>query len=104
MSVDDEYEIHPLDRDYSDDGLPKSRRKPQIQRKLPYDPKMRFNGVITFLFGYTTLVISAIVMTRSRGFTTSETVSSVTHKIGMYIMLFGAILVMAAYRSDQSKR
>ena len=96
---DPEYDIHPLDRDYSDDLLPKSKRRSIIKRKLPFNERSRLGGVIIFLVGVGVMVASAIVLVNSKGASSFESFANLMHQLGMWIMLIGAIVVMAAYQS-----
>tara|TARA_R110002049_G_scaffold4601_6_gene32842 strand:- start:15300 stop:16058 length:759 start_codon:yes stop_codon:yes gene_type:complete len=91
-----EPEIHPLDRDYSDDA-PVPSRSP-IPRSTNYHAKLRRFGVIVFGLGFIGLFPAAIFLNNARGNATAESVASMLHQLSMLVILVGGVMVFAAYR------
>lgn len=95
--LDDESEIHPLDRDYSKPvDLP--------PEQSGYDPKIRLMGFAGIVAGFVTILISAIMVGAGRGSTALESFGSTLHRFGMILILVGAVLVIVAYRIMQLKQ
>ncbi|NND99819.1 MAG: hypothetical protein HKN47_21065 [Pirellulaceae bacterium] len=96
--TDDEYDIHPLDRDYSSDDQPQSRRLSQIATELPYDPKWRRFGVAGLAGGLIVVFLSAIAISNLQGIRPAESIAYGVNRLGMFVMLVGAVLIVLAYR------
>ena len=101
MDVNEEPEIHPLDRDYSSDHLPKPSRRAIIAKKFAYKPSTRVTGVVFFTAGLLMLILSGIVTVNVPGNSSAETIASGAQRISMFVMLFGAIVILGAYQNTQ---
>jgi hypothetical protein len=95
--VDEIYEIHPLDRDYSSPTQPP--RIPAIE----FHPKVRRIGATVFAAGFLTVFLAAILLGNVRGSGLMESIASGVHRAGMVLILVGGILVILAYRLHQLK-
>ncbi len=89
---DPEYDVHPLDRDYSLPE-PKAKRLP----KLPDGPIHRV-GLIIFAVGFVTLILTAILLGTVRRAGWLETIGSYAHQFGMVMILVGGILILIGLR------
>jgi len=92
MTDESGLETHPLDRDYS---MPV---QPRLPTAVAYYPKLRRVGVITFVAGFVTVFLAAIVLGSFRGSGSIETVGSSIHRFAMFIVLIGGCLIILAYR------
>jgi hypothetical protein len=90
---DNEYEIHPLDRDYSSPP-PVTRRNSQIL----YHVQLRRFGLVGLATGFATVVLAGILLTSFRGAGTIESIGSVLHRFGMILILIGGVVFIVAYR------
>jgi hypothetical protein len=89
---DPEYEIHPLDRDYS---APVSSPGDST---IPFDVKLRRVGFGVFGAGFGLVLVVAIVLGSFRGSGTIESVGSAVHRLAMVMILIGGVAVVIAYR------
>lgn len=92
QSVEELYDVHPLDRDYSSAG--QAPRKSDIE----FHPKLRFIGAAVFAAGLITIFLAAIVLGGVRGSGRIETFASNVHRLGMILILVGGIMIVVAYR------
>ena len=90
---DSEYEIHPLDRDYS-----QPIEKP-IRRRGSADGVMIRLGAFGFGAGFLVLLLAAVAISNSSPGGTVETIVSYLHRIGMLIMLMAGTVVILAFRA-----
>ena len=104
MTDNDEYEVHPLDRDYSSDQQTKPTEKSWHATEMPYDNGVRKAGVMILIGGLILVFLTAIAISNLRGNTSAETLAGVVNRIGMVVMLVGAITIVVAYRLGQIKR
>jgi hypothetical protein len=95
MNEDDE--VHPLDRDYS---VP---TQTDAEADLTYNPQLRKTGTITFVVGLIVMFLAAIVISNFVGNRSVEFFASMAHRLGMVLGLIGGMLVVAAYRWQQLK-
>jgi hypothetical protein len=91
---DDDYEIHPLDRDYS---LP----SPPAKKRLANLSRLHRIGFATFAAGFVTVVLAAIVLGAFPGGGRFETIGSFMHRLAMYFILIGGVCVLAAYQAPR---
>ena len=104
MTESDEYDIHPLDRDYSSDAKPnKAKQKSPITRSLDYDPSIRRNGTRILVAGLVVVFLSAIAVSNMRYNPSAERIASLINKLGMVTMLIGGFTIVVAYRLDAIK-
>ena len=95
----DEPEIHPLDRDYSDDAA--APTKSPISSSIDYHDRLRRFGVIVFALGFVGLFVAAVFLSNAKGNTSAESLASVLHQLAMVVILFGGVMVFVAYRWPQ---
>ncbi len=86
--------IHPLDRDYS---LPSKPPKGWFARL----PKWHRIGFVTFGIGFSTLLFTAIVLGSFPGVGWVESIGSFLHRLAMYIILIGGLIVVVAYQAPR---
>jgi hypothetical protein len=89
---DPEYDIHPLDRDYSTPP-PKQQR-----RELSPNDRMRRFGVFVFAGGLAVVMMAAIALGIFRGTGWIEGFGSAMHRFGMIAILVGGVMIIASYR------
>ncbi|MEM8667841.1 MAG: hypothetical protein AAGG48_10020 [Planctomycetota bacterium] len=89
---DPEYEVHPLDRDYSQPDPPRKRLP-----SLPEEPFLRA-GIVVFLLGLGSLIVTAMVLGNFTGSGAVEQIGSIAHRIGMLMILGGGVLILAGMR------
>lgn len=99
MADNDEYEIHPLDRDYSDEG---NKAQSKAKSNLPnspasYLPGLRSRGAFLFFGGLISLVLTMIVLANIGASQWESTVSTI-NRISALVMLLGGGLIVLAYR------
>ena len=95
---DDEYEIHPLDRDYSAPyKLPKRKRFAHLS-------KIHRAGLAAFGAGFFTLVISAIALGNVPQGGWLQSIGSFLHRLAMYAILGGGVLILLAYHGYNAGR
>jgi hypothetical protein len=87
-----EYDIHPLDRDYS------SPQPEPKARELSPEERLRRIGVIVFGVGFSLVLLTAILLGAFRGSGWIESFGSVTHRFAMLAILLGGILILVSYR------
>lgn len=87
----DEYEVHPLDKDYS---VP---QPPPRKIALTGEMKLRRGGVGIFGFGFLLTFLAAIMITNFPA-TWMERLGSEVHRMGMIGILIGGIVIVASYR------
>ncbi|MGI9473239.1 MAG: hypothetical protein ACR2NZ_16985 [Rubripirellula sp.] len=92
---DGEYEIHPLDRDYSQ-PVPKTK-----SRRRTGDGALIRLGAFGFGAGFMVLLGAAIAVSYSTPGGPLETVGSYLHQFGMVIILVAGISVIVAYRAPK---
>ncbi len=92
MAMSDD-EIHPLDRDYSVPLEPAKKRLTSLFR-------WHHIGFVTFVAGFATIIPAAIILNAFPGGWT-ETIGSFLHRLAMYIILIGGVLVVAAYQAPR---
>ena len=92
MNSDPEYDIHPLDRDYSEP--PPAERK----RELSSQERIRRFGVIIFAGGLAVVVLAAIALGVFRGSGPIEGFGSAMHRFGMIAILVGGVMIVTSYR------
>jgi hypothetical protein len=97
--IDDEYEIHPLDRDYSAPVAPTPNRRGDVL----YHVQLRKIGIGGFATGFLTVVLAGILVTNSPGGTWMESVGSAVHRFGMILILLGGVVFIVAYRLPHVK-
>lgn len=100
--LSDEPEIHPLDRDYSEDTPPASRAP--IIASIDYHAKLRRLGVIVFVLGFVGLFPAAIFLNNAKGNPSAESFASLLHRLAMVVILVGGVMVFTAYRWPQISR
>ncbi|MGB0598759.1 MAG: hypothetical protein ACPGLY_18890 [Rubripirellula sp.] len=86
-------EIHPLDRDYS---VPLETTKKRSTSLSTW----HHVGFVTFAAGFATIIPAAIILNVFPGGWT-ETIGSFLHRLAMYIILIGGVLVVAAYQAPR---
>jgi hypothetical protein len=91
---DDDYEIHPLDRDYS---LP----SPPAKKRLANLSRLHRIGFATFAAGFVTVALAAIVLSAFPSGGWLETIGSSMHRLAMYLILVGGVLIVAAYQAPR---
>jgi hypothetical protein len=91
---DDDYEIHPLDRDYSLPSQPAKKRLAKLSQ-------LHRIGFATFAAGFVTVVLAAIVLGAFPSGGWFETIGSFMHRLAMYFILIGGVLVLAAYQAPR---
>ncbi len=106
-------EIHPLDRDYSDDAneSPKRKfgvgklgrhnptaRKSQLSSDVPYAPKLRTFGAWGLLGGMLVLFLSSVAVSNAPPNSPSESIAGGINRISMFVMLIGGLAIVVAYR------
>lgn len=89
---DPEYDIHPLDRDYSE-PVPVRGRK-----ELTSDEQLRRIGVVVFLVGFALVLFAAIMLGIFRGAGWIESFGSSMHRFAMIAILLGGIMIIVSYR------
>ena len=89
---DPDYEVHPLDRDYSE-AEPESN--PML--KMP-EGKVHRAGIIIFLIGFVALIVTAGLLGIFRGSGPLETFGSYVHRFAMVMILSGGILILVGLR------
>ena len=89
---DPEYDIHPLDRDYS---MPQPK---QQRRELSPNERMRRFGIIVFAGGLGVVMMAAIALGIFRGTGWIEGFGSAMHRFGMIAILVGGVTIVASYR------
>lgn len=90
-----EYEVHPLDRDYSEPA-PKKTKRP-----LSGDGALVRIGAIGFGAGFLVLLGAAIVVSNAPPGGVFETIGSYLHQFGMLIILGAGLSVLIAYRAPK---
>ena len=91
---DDDYEIHPLDRDYSVPSQPARKRRSDLS-------KLHRIGFSTFAAGFVTVVLAAIALGAFPGGGWFETIGSFMHRLAMYFILIGGVLILVAYSAPR---
>jgi hypothetical protein len=91
---DDDYEIHPLDRDYSVPSQPARKRRADLS-------KLHRIGFSTFAAGFATVVLAAIILGAFPGGGWFETIGSFIHRLAMYFILIGGVLILVAYSAPR---
>ncbi len=91
---DDNNEIHPLDRDYSVPSQPAKKRLADLS-------KLHRIGFSTFAAGFVTVVLAAIVLSALPSGGWFETIGSFMHRLAMYFMLIGGVLIVTAYQAPR---
>ncbi len=95
--TEEEYEIHPLDRDYSQPtSVPKAK-------PLDLPSRIRRTGIAVFAAGFLLLLAAAIVLSNVRG-GPLETIGSYAHQFSMLMILAGGIVIVLSYRWNQIMR
>ncbi|MEM1070382.1 MAG: hypothetical protein AAGI63_15890, partial [Planctomycetota bacterium] len=89
---DPDYDVHPLDRDYSEPE-PKPKRMPGLP-----DGQLHRAGLIIFTIGFVSLLITAAVLGIFRGSGVIETAGSYVHRFSMVMILAGGILILVGLR------
>jgi len=97
MNKDSDDEKHPLDQDYSQVVEPKRRLV-----QLPEGNVLRV-GVICFLVGLFSAVLTAALLGVFQGVRSLETVGSYVHQIAMVMILFGGVLMLLGFRLGRIK-
>jgi len=92
MMDESELDVHPLDRDYSQPIRPTARKA------TSFDDKVRRAGFFTFITGFVTVLLAAIVLGSFRDGGTIEAVGSFLHRGGMFAILIGGSLIILAFR------
>lgn len=95
---DNEYEVHPLDRDYSEEV------QPPFATKVDFDRQLRRVGIIVFAIGFAVLFLAAVVLGTFRGSGAIESIGSTVHRLAMVVILIGGGLVVLAYRLPSLKK
>ncbi|MCG8653062.1 MAG: hypothetical protein MI861_24700 [Pirellulales bacterium] len=95
---EEEYDIHPLDRDYSTPTTPPTRSP---FGSAPFHPKIRRVGLFWFLGGFVVVFLAAVALSNYQGGGLVETLASMAHKWGMVMILIGAIMIILAYRAPE---
>lgn len=91
---DDDYEVHPLDRDYS---VP---RQPARNRRSEFS-KLHRIGFFIFAAGFVTVVLAAIVLGAFPDVGWIETIGGFMHRLAMYFILIGGVLILVAYSAPR---
>ena len=91
---DDDYEVHPLDRDYSVPKQPARKRRSDLS-------KLHRIGFSTFAAGFVTVVLAAIVLGAFPDIGWFETIGSFMHRLAMYFILIGGVLILVAYSAPR---
>ncbi len=89
---DPDYEVHPLDRDYSE---VESASRPML--KMP-EGNIHRAGILVFLTGFVTLLVTAVLLGIFRGSGPLETFGSYAHRFAMLMILLGGILILVGLR------
>ena len=93
---DPEYDVHPLDRDYSEPE--EVAKKP---KELTSEEQLRRFGVAVFGTGFGILLIVALVLGSVQRSGWVESFGSTMHRFGMVLILVGGILIIVSYRLNQ---
>ena len=99
---EEEYEIHPLDRDYSEPTPARSRSK--IATSVDYHRGIRSAGVMIFAAGFVAVFLTAAFQNQASDDVSTERLASNLHRFAMVIILIGGVTVFAAYRWPASKQ
>ena len=91
---DDDYEVHPLDRDYSVPSQPARKRRSDLS-------KLHRIGFSTFSAGFVTVVLAAIALGTFPDVGWLETIGSFMHRLAMYLILIGGVLILVAYSAPR---
>ena len=94
MVMDDDDGIHPLDRDYSIPSKPAKNRFFDLSRSHQI-------GILTFASGFATVLLAAVTLGASPGGGWVETVGSFMHRLAMYMILVGGVLIVYAYQAPR---
>jgi hypothetical protein len=94
---DPDYEVHPLDRDYSE---VESVSRPML--KMP-EGNVHRAGIFIFLTGFVTLLVTAGLLGVFRGSGPLETIGSYGHRLAMLMILGGGILILIGLRIRSMK-
>ncbi|MGB0597367.1 MAG: hypothetical protein ACPGLY_11815 [Rubripirellula sp.] len=94
---DPDYEVHPLDRDYSE---VESVSRPRL--KMP-EGNVHRAGIFIFLTGFVTLLVTAGLLGIFRGSGPLETIGSYGHRLAMIMILGGGILILIGLRIRSMK-
>lgn len=86
------YEVHPLDRDYSE---AESASRPML--RMP-EGNVHRAGILIFLTGFVTLLVTAGLLGIFRGSGPLETIGSYGHRLAMLMILGGGILILVGLR------
>ncbi len=95
---DPEYDIHPLDRDYS---TPAPESKP---RELAPDERLRRFGVIVFGVAFALVFLSAITLGSVSGPGWLESFGSTMYRFATIGILVGGIMILVSYRLSMIKK
>jgi len=89
--TDDFYDIHPLDRDYS---------QPIVRpaRKLSQEQKLQRFGLATFIVGFLLVVAAAILTNSFPKVMWIESLSSGIHRLAMLTILAGGVILLVSFR------
>lgn len=87
-----EYDVHPLDRDYSE-----PEAKPKRWPGMPDSPLHRA-GVIIFSIGFVSLLVTAAILGVFRNSGWVETFGSYVHRFAMVMILVGGLLILIGIR------
>ena len=98
---EEEYEIHPLDRDYSEPTP--ARRRSKIATSVDYHRGIRAAGVMIFAAGFFAVFVTAVFQNQASGNVSAERFATMLHRLAMVIILVGGVTVFAAYRLPESK-
>lgn len=89
-----ENEIHPLDRDYSVPSAPEKKQRSNLS-------KLHRIGFSVFAAGFACVFLAAIVLGVFPGGGWFEAIGSFMHRLAMYLILVGGIMVLAAYQNER---
>ena len=97
MNKDSDDDKHPLDRDYTQLVEPERRLV-----QLPEGNVLRV-GVICFLVGLFSVVLTALLLGVFQGVRSLETAGGYVHQIAMVMILFGGVLMLLGFRLGRNK-
>ena len=100
MSEEPLYDVHPLDRDYSDTDLPKAKSRPIVSKEVGYDVRIRKFGIFLGAGGLIVVLLTAIALSNTRGASAAESIASGLNQLGKLTMLAGGLAIVVAYRVE----
>ena len=94
MTKEHDDDVHPLDQDYTQSDFSEEREN---RFRLPEGNVLRA-GVICFLVGLVSLLVTAVLLGVFQGVRSLETTGSYVHQVSMIMILVGGVLMLLGFR------